>query len=237
MSHVMKKTFIDSGASGAHDGHAPMRDLLRDTALLVATLAQGGTASHSVADLRERGKRLVREFDAALEARQIAPAVKEEAVYAQCGLLDEVALTYLPFGSKPEWDAHPLQVECFGNHNAGERVFEQIEARMRETPPNLELLECYAAILGLGLKGRYALDGEGKRDALIASLDERLERARPTRDRAFVVDRGPASGWGRLYRLSPWAIAGVACVVAGLVYVACSQMLDVQLAHVIARKM
>ncbi|TKC88098.1 DotU family type IV/VI secretion system protein [Trinickia terrae] len=214
-----------------------MRDMLRDAALLVATLAQGGVPAYSVADLRKHCRQLVHEFDSALEARRVAPAVKDEAVYALCGWLDETALTYLPSESKPEWDAHPLQVERFGNHHAGERIYEQLESRMRETPPNLELLECYAAILGLGFKGRYALDGEGKHAALAASLTELLVRAQPARDRAFIVERGAASGWSRLYRLSPWAVAGMALVVAGLVYVVCSHGLDAQLAYVIARKM
>ncbi|KVV41445.1 type IV secretion protein DotU [Burkholderia territorii] len=212
-----------------------IRDLLRDTALLVTTLASGGRPQDSAA-LRGRCKQLVDQFASALERRGIPDDVRNEALVAQCGLLDEAALRHLPIDSRSEWENKPLQVEQFNLHEAGERVFERLDARMREPSPPVALLECYAAILGMGFLGRYAREGEAKRTALIASLNAKLEALRSTADRPFIADRAGRrlSDW--FYRLSPWAIAALACVVAAVVWGVWSTALDVQLAHLVTAK-
>ncbi len=212
-----------------------MRDLLRDTALLVTTLTSGGHTQDAVA-LRARCKQLVEQFASGLQQRGFPDDVRNEALVAQCGLLDEVALRHLPGESRSAWEREPLQVEQFNLHEAGERVFERLDARMREPAPPVALLECYSAILGMGFVGRYARDGEAKRTALIASLNARLETLRPSLDRPFIADRVErrVSDW--FYRLSPWAIAGLACVAAAIVWGVWSATLDGQLAHLVAAK-
>ncbi|WP_321932692.1 DotU family type IV/VI secretion system protein [Burkholderia cenocepacia] len=212
-----------------------MRDLLRDTALLVTTLTSGGHTQDAVA-LRARCKQLVEQFASGLQQRGFPDDVRNEALVAQCGLLDEVALRHLPGESRSAWEREPLQVEQFNLHEAGERVFERLDARMREPAPPVALLECYSAILGMGFVGRYARDGEAKRTALITSLNARLETLRPSLDRPFIADRVErrVSDW--FYRLSPWAIAGLACVAAAIVWGVWSATLDGQLAHLVAAK-
>jgi len=223
-------SFVDYAPGGNRHAGTGIRDLLRDTAVLVTTLSPGGK-DVSVTALRQRCHQLMSEFSAALEHRGVTADVREDALYAQCGLLDEAVLRALPMDDKPQWDAHPLQVEHNGRHDAGERVFERLTLRMRETLPNVDLLEGYAAILGLGFMGRYACDGPEQRASLIATLDTELAKFRPAAMRGFVADR---NGW-RLadcfYRLSPWAIAGFACVAAALAYLTWSHTLTVELAH------
>jgi type VI secretion system protein ImpK len=222
-----------SGASGAPcDG---MRDLLRDTALLVTTLGTGGAAKDADG-LRNRCRQLIEHFSQALERRGYPDDVRREALIAQCGLLDESALRSLPTDMRAGWEPKPLQVEQFNLHDAGESVFERLEARMRETPPRVDLLECYAAILGMGFVGRYAREGEAKRTALIATLNAQLEKLRSSSDRPFVADRAGRrlSDW--FYRLSPWAIAGLACVAAVIVWAVWAAALDMQLAHLAPAK-
>jgi type VI secretion system protein ImpK len=68
-----------------------IRDLLRDTALLVSMLTQGGN-TESVKDLRQQCAERVAAFAEALEQRGFAADVREDAQYAQCGLLDETVL-------------------------------------------------------------------------------------------------------------------------------------------------
>ncbi|MFP3675368.1 DotU family type IV/VI secretion system protein, partial [Bacillus sp. SIMBA_031] len=71
-------------------------------------------------------------------------------------------------------EAQPLQVEQFGEHDAGKHVFDRLSERMREAPPNIELLECYATVLGLGFKGRYAREGELQRTLIHLFLERNL---------------------------------------------------------------
>jgi type VI secretion system protein ImpK len=115
-------------------------------------------------------------------------------------------------------------------------VIDRLEVRMREASPQLDLLECYSAILGMGFVGRYAREGEAKRTALMASLNARLEKLRPSSQRPFIADRAGRrlSDW--FYRLSPWAIAGLACLAAAIVWVVWAAALDVQLAHLVSAK-
>lgn len=228
-------SFVDRQPAGNRLSDAGIRDLLRDTALLVTTLTQGGH-TESVTVLREGCQQLMTAFSAALEQRGVAPDVRHDALYAQCGLLDEAALLHLPMDDKPRWDAQPLQVERFGKHDAGDHVFDRLAERMREASPNVDLLEGYAAILGLGFMGRYAREGEAKRSALMAALDAQLEKLRPAVGRTFIADRTGRRLADRFYRLSPWAIAGLGCVAAALVYLIWSKALDLQLAHLLPVK-
>jgi type VI secretion system protein ImpK len=212
-----------------------IRDLLRDTALLVTTLARGGLVQDP-AELRQRCKQLIEHFANALEQRGFPDDVREEALIAQCGLLDETALRYLPTECRSGWELKPLQVERFNMHDAGERLFERLEQRMREPSPQVHLLECYSAILGMGLVGRYAREGEAKRTALIAALNAQLEKLRPTSERPFTTDRTGRRFSDCFYRLSPWAIAGLACVAAAVVWVVWATALDLHLAHLMPAK-
>lgn len=218
-----------------HFGSGGIRDLLRDTALLVTSLAPGGTAKDAAA-FRERCRQLIGHFSAALARRGYPEDVRQEAVIAQCGLLDETALREFDEQARSGWELKPLQVEQFKLHDAGERVIDCIEARLREATPNADLLECYSAILGMGFLGRYARDGEVKRAELIAAVNTRLQKLRPAIGQPFIVDHPGRrlSDW--LYRLSPWAIAGLACVAAVIVWGVWSVALDAQLAHIASAK-
>lgn len=227
-------------------GHSPqpsMRALLRDTALLVTHLSNGGQIDNHER-LRLQCMRLVAQFATALDAQGIAADIRDDAVIAQCGLVDEAALRYLSASDKASWEQKPLQVDRFGIHDAGTRIYERIEHRMREPAPNVELLECYAAVLGLGFRGRYAArsgssadthDGEAKRQALISALVAQIDQLRPAARPGFVTDRSNTRLLDRLRRLSPWAVAGTACIIALLVWLAWDCVLDAELAQLVQK--
>jgi type VI secretion system protein ImpK len=231
-SSSARAPLVEQGAGVAASVATGIRDLLRDTALFVATLSTGG-AAEDFATLRTRCKSMVADFGAALDRRNYPEDVREDAVKAQCALLDETALQHLSEQDKPLWSAQPLQVERFKQHDAGERVFERLEFRMRERSPQVDLLECYAAVLGLGFLGRYAIHGENERQTLIAELNALIERLQPQRERSLIIDQ-PGRRFGDwIRRASPWAIAGIGCVVALVTWFAWHVALDAQLAALI----
>jgi type VI secretion system protein ImpK len=208
-----------------------IRDLLRDTALTVTSFVPGGTVKDSAA-FRERCRQLMGNFSDALTRRGYPEDVRQEAMIAQCGLLDETALREFDEEARSGWELKPLQVEHFRLHDAGERVIDCIEARLRAASPNADLLECYSAILGMGFVGRFARDGDAKRTELVVALNTRLQKLRPAADQSFIVDHAAPrlSDW--FYRLSPWAIAGIASVAAVAVWGAWNVALDSQLAQI-----
>lgn len=215
-----------SGQSAAPKIHF----LLRDTMLLVTTLARDGRV-HDPAKLRERCRQLVAHFSSALQEHGYPQDEQIDAIIAQCALLDEAALRHLPTGARAAWEASPLQMERFGLLDAGERVFARIEQRMHEVSPPIDLLECYSAILGIGFAGPYTRDREAQRAALIAALNGRLSKLRPVIPRAFVSAHTAGPIYARLAHARPWAIAGLACLGALIVWLLCTSMLDNQREH------
>ncbi|WP_233874892.1 DotU family type IV/VI secretion system protein [Paraburkholderia adhaesiva] len=213
----------------------PLCALLRNTALEISQLAQGAT-TNDVEDLRVQCRRLTDDFASALDARKVPVEVARDALYMQCGLLDETVLAHLPLESRPLWEAKPLQVERYGEHDAGEQVYNQLAVHMREAPPNVELLECYATVLGLGFQGRYAREGASQRAAIIRSLNERLANLTPSEDSGLIVDATRTHRFDWFYRLSPWAIAGLVCAAGAIVFVLIGQGLDLQVSHLLAAK-
>lgn len=209
----------------------PLRPHMRDASLLVATLSAGGTAMDAAA-LREHSQALLDEFDIALAHSGIDAQVSKDAGLTLCALLDETALHHLGAQDRAGWEHSPLQVQRFGIHDAGERVFDRLDAYLAAPAANPDVLEFYSAILGLGFKGRYALLGESRRRELMADLDNRIAAMRPQTEPPFVIERTSRQLSDWFYRLSPWAMAGMACVIAALVWGVWSAALGVQLSQV-----
>ncbi|MBB3259396.1 type VI secretion system protein ImpK [Paraburkholderia bannensis] len=217
------------------NGPLPLSALLRNTALEVSHLAQGATTD-DVEDLHALCEKLTEDLASALQVREVAVDVARDVLYMQCALLDETVLACLPTQSRPLWEATPLQVERYGEHNAGEQVYSRLATRMREAPPNVGLLECYATVLGLGFQGKFAREGAPQRAAIIRSLDERLAKLSPSGASEFVVDATRTHRLDWFYRLSPWAIAGLVCAAGAVVFMLIGQGLDLQASHLLPAK-
>jgi type VI secretion system protein ImpK len=209
-----------------------LRALLRDTALQVSKISQDETTD-AVATLRERCASLVRNLDSALEARRVPQDLSDDLVMAQCALLDECALTHLSGNLQQEWEAQPLQVERFGIHDAGARVFNRLDIRMRELPPNVDLLECFNIVLGLGFKGHYAYDddAEARRLLLIGELQQRIAQFRREPTPSFIVDEPTKDPFAWLRKLSPWAVAATSSFLAAMLWVALDLSLNADVAR------
>lgn len=219
-----------SAPDGALRAGAGMRDLLHDTALLVTSLSCGGTV-HDARQFSERCALLVEQLADVLARRGEPENVRREVLIAQCGLLDEVALRYLPTEARAAWERQPLQVQRFSIYDAGRRVIDSIETQLHAASPDVGLLEFYAAILGLGFIGRYAREGETKRAALIAALDTKLQTLRSSTDETFLTRATGAGLSGGIRRLAPWIIVLLAGVIAVVLWIGGNRRLDTQFAQ------
>ncbi|AQV93821.1 DotU family type IV / VI secretion system protein [Cupriavidus necator] len=196
---------------------------LRDTALTIAGLADAAQAPDFAA-FRTNCLNQVKRLQEELRASGQPADVVEDAAYAQCALLDEVALNRLQGDGRDAWERAPLQVDQFESHDAGDALITRIERRLAEPQPVLPLLAVFQSVLGLGFQGRYALDGANARIALMRAIDERLHRAgvHPGGGPVLVTASKPRR---RLGHLSPLGWLALAIVGAGLVYIALDRWL------------
>jgi type VI secretion system protein ImpK len=153
--------------------------------------------------------------------------VIDDALYAQCALLDEAALSGLGGSAREAWEREPLQVRVFGRNDAGEELLRRIAARLREVKPVLPLLGIFAAVLAMGFKGRYAVGDPAARAALVRSLDERLERATAgsagVQDQSGPVVVNPLRRRRRVFSPLAWVL--IACIAGGLAWFAIDRWL------------
>lgn len=196
---------------------------LRDTARTVVDLS--GTHPPSLQTLREQCENQVVRLREELLRRGQPHDVIDDAVYAQCALLDETALRQLAGTDRDAWEREPLQLSVFGRNDAGEELLRRIGLRLREPKPVLPLLGIFAAVLALGFKGRFAVNDAEARTKLIRAIDERLSRAvggaAPDRSGPVVVNPSRR----RRRPLSPLAWVLVACIATGLVWLAIDRWL------------
>jgi type VI secretion system protein ImpK len=152
--------------------------------------------------------------------------VIDDALYAQCALLDEAALSGLGGAAREAWEREPLQVRVFGRNDAGEELLRRIAARLREVKPVLPLLGIFAAVLAMGFKGRYAVGDPAARTTLVRSIDERLERATGNTgvpDRSGPVVVNPLLRRRRVFSPLAWVL--IACIAGGLAWLVIDQWL------------
>lgn len=81
----------------------------------------------------------------------------EDGMFAICALIDELAMSAPDL--RPLWSQYMLQATRFNTNNAGVEVFQRL-TRVRPGPPSV--VATFAAVLGLGFTGSYALPGQDR---------------------------------------------------------------------------
>ncbi|MGF6898860.1 DotU/TssL family secretion system protein [Paraburkholderia sp. GAS348] len=203
---------------------------LRDTALTVTSLGSDFAPATSFIDFRKKCTRQIDELRAELTAAGHPREVVEDAAYAQCALLDEAALSTLKGSDRDAWEREPLQVVEFQSHDAGHELVRRIERRLAEPQPILLLLAIFGAVLRLGFTGKFALDGEVARTALIRTIEERLSRSSGPVDTrgSVIVSHTARRRWSGNLPAAGWVV--IACAAAAIIYCALDQWLKTAIA-------
>lgn len=202
----------------------------RDTALTVTTLGRPFAPS-SFETLRQCCREQIQRLRAELRAAGQPDDVIQDAVYAQCALLDEAALSHLEERERGAWEREPLQVAEFGTHDAGDALIDRMQQRLRQPHTARPLLAIFHAVLTLGFRGRLALEGPDARAAMIRALDQRLGGFEGTPG-GIVVRSSAQRRW--VTHLSLPACVLLAIVAAGIAWVLLDRWLEtaaVQLLH------
>ncbi|WP_308446563.1 DotU/TssL family secretion system protein [Silvimonas soli] len=204
-----------------------IRPLFRDTALQVSLLAE----KPDIPDpgrWRARCIELAQTMRLQLQDAGLSSAVIEEISHAQCALLDESALRSLPEEMRSEWEAEPLQVRFFNSYNAGETVYEQINALLRQSVPDTTLIETYVIVLGLGFCGRYPSETDPARMNTFNALKSLDQSNQPTPSLLVKAGQGAwLSNWRGLSPLMWLLLISALTVILGLMLM---HLLDAQVA-------
>lgn len=201
----------------------------RDTALTVATLG-GQTEPSSFDAVRKQCCAQIARLRAELKAAREPEDVIEDAIYAQCALLDEAALSHLKEDDRDAWEREPLQVTEFGSHDAGDALIARMQQRLRQPQPVLPLLAIFHAVLTTGFRGRFAWEGADVRAVMIRVLSERLGATKGPSGGGVVHASG---GRHRFGRLSLPAGVLLALAAAGLAWVLLDRWLGAAAAHLL----
>jgi type VI secretion system protein ImpK len=201
---------------------------LRDTARTVASLRSGKPPS--LETLRTDAELQIAALREELQRRDLPHDVIDDALYAQCALLDEAALNGLDAYARDAWESEPLQVRMFGRNDAGEDLLRRIDQRLSEPKPLVPLLRIFSAVLKLGFHGRFTRNNPDAHAKLIASIDDCLARAHgvsagnPSHDQSGPLIVNPLRK--RRRPLSPLIWVCIACIATGLVWLTIDRWLQ-----------
>lgn len=153
-----------------------LQEMLEDGIYLLFLL-RNGNGPNSVVEFNKRIDQFLAQFDANARNFGKSSAAVSDAKYAFCALMDEIVLSS-DFSIREDWERSPLQLRLFGEHLAGERFFDKLEALRMDPVANVEVLEVFYTCLLLGFQGKYLLEGTEKLNYLISRLGQEITHAR-----------------------------------------------------------
>jgi type VI secretion system protein ImpK len=127
-------------------------------------------------DLRPTFERMLEELEQRGRTLRYADRQVQDVKFALAAFIDETILTN-NFPLREVWEANPLQLEYFGEHLAGVKFFERLDAVMKNPAAEAEALEVYYLCLLLGFKGKYKVYLEEQLKGVVAQVEERLRAA------------------------------------------------------------
>lgn len=194
-----------------------IRDMLIDVRNATQALGNSETPA-AVQQLRTHCEKAIAEFAQALYGAGFTSAAKDEAVQALSCFIDQEITHHLNAGARQLWDILSPEAAAVCPPLSSAEVLERARHQLELPHPDLPLLECYAAVLRLGLGRRTSAANAIGLQTLAASLNTVVNKLRV----AAAQDEERASTstrWVRRLEQSPsWLLVGVCSSLAFCVY-------------------
>lgn len=166
-------------AAGAAATRGELALALQEAFTVAVRLRAGRNVAADAASFRAHIKQLIGAADQRARAVDYDGANVKLAVYAYIALLDESVL----HSAQPmfaDWARQPLQEEVFGEHMAGENFFRTLQDLLGRQDSDAvgDVLEVFLLCLLLGFRGRYGTADPAALQALIATVQQKVQRIR-----------------------------------------------------------
>jgi type VI secretion system protein ImpK len=172
--------------------------LLQDTYLLVVELRHGAEA-HTSPELWSRCVADVEHVRAMLQEGGLDQRSIELIIHAQCALLDETVLACAAGRAHEDWAMETLQAKFFSSHQAGESLYEDMRAVLREAAAHPHVLTVFQRVLMLGFLGRYRDANHPERQQLLTAISAEVPPLVTSQPLVIPLDTGPRMPiWGWL---------------------------------------
>lgn len=125
--------------------------------------------------LRPTVERLLDEMEQRGTTLRFNPEHVSAAKFALASFVDETVLT-ADFPLREEWEKYPLQLKYFGEHLAGVKFFDRLDALLKGPEANADVIEVYYVCMLLGYKGKYKVYMEDQLKGVIQNTAEHLRR-------------------------------------------------------------
>ncbi len=126
-------------------------------------------------DLRPKIAAMLMDFEKRAERYRFNHKIIQVSKFALASFVDETVLLQ-DFPLREYWEKNPLQLEYFGEHLAGIKFYERLDAMLKRPEATVDAIEVYYICLLLGYRGRYAIYFEEQAREIIEKVADILRR-------------------------------------------------------------
>lgn len=152
--------------------------------------------------LRQRIKEALQAFECQAQEQMINPESVYKAKYALVACLDEFMLNLLQ--GETNWATNPLQLELFGDLNAGVRFFDMLADMRLNAAIWIDVLEVFYLCLEFGYRGRYQFEDNYSLMLLKKELLSQIEQVRHTKEISLLITPAQQSTSCIQDKKTPW---------------------------------
>jgi len=168
--------------------------------------------------IREKILNMLNQMEINAQKNGIPAIQTEQARFAIIALIDEFVITS-DWDQKEIWIANPLQMQLYNRFDAGEEFFKRLKAFQLNPEKNIAVIEVYYICLGLGFKGKYAIEEQENLRLITRESYDELKKALNGASKALSPSGIPEdSGMAYVLNKLPFWHIGLGALILGFIF-------------------